>query len=453
MKKIIIGLVIAGAIVTMILINVLGNKEESPAGASGLLSGRTESVEAEVIQKDTITSSILITGAVEEIDREELRTSTALKIEEVLVDKGDRVKKGDQLFTVDIEDLQKQLTQQEINYDIQTLSLERLVNLSTYSDETSMVVALSQSKLSKESAQRYYDKQVADLEKNASLFETGIISAAEFEAYQSGVLEAESQLASAKLSYQRSSADLTSVRKNNDNLGLSSEIDVKIQVMTLDGLQMTIDSLKEEIEEIETMTKAPIDGVVTSIDIESGDYASSMAPLLVITDVEHLKITANIREYDIKNVALNQEVLITGDAIGKEDQVRGLVTYIASVASESVVNNRQVTGIEVEMSVETGAEFLKPGYTTDCEIITSQLEDVVVVSYEMLSTNDEDEDVVFVIDGDQVARMRVVELGTTSDFSAQVISGLEAGEMVVMNPSLSLFDGTKVTVITEEEGE
>ena len=70
----------------------------------------------------------------------------------------------------------------------------------------------------------------------------------------------------------------------------------------------------------------------------------------------------------------------------------------------------------------------------------------------MLATNDEDEDMVCVIDDEGIARERIIELGSTSDFDAEVLSGLEDGDIVVINPSLSLFDGTKVEVEAEEEG-
>lgn len=451
MKKFIIGGIIIAAISIMIIINVINNNNDGTKGLS-LTRGRAQSVEAEVIKRDTITSSILITGAVEVITKKDVLSTTPLKVLEVLVTVGDSVKKGDQLFSADLETMTKELTQLKINLDIQKLTKEKLESLSVAADDGAMVVAVQMAKLSVDSAQRFFNTQTANLEKNQLLFDSGVISAFEMEGIQSSVVEAESQLTSAKLNYQRSQADLSSVRKSNNTSELSTEIDLEIQEMNLDSLQMSIDTLEEQIAEINALTVSPSDGVITGLNIHDNETTSSMTPLVVVTDTTELKIAANIREYDVGDVAVGQEVLISGDAINKGQEVTGMVSYIAPIAAQTMVNNRQVTAIEVEMTVETGAEYLKPGYTTECEIITSKLENVVIASYDMLRKDEDNNDILFVIGEENIAEERRVELGTTSDFDAEVISGLEDGEMVIINPSLSLFDGTKVEIITEEEG-
>lgn len=453
MKKFIIGGIIILAIGAMILINVLkGSGDEKSTGSSSFTRGRTMAVEAEVIGRDTITSSILITGSVEEVNKKEVTSSTPIKVSEVLVEKGDVVKKGDLLFTADLESMNKDLDQLKVNFEIQKLTMEKLEALSGSSDNTSLELALKLSKLGLDSAQRFYESQLVNLEKNQTLFDNGVLSVSELDGLKSSVTEAESQLSSSKISYQRSQSDLSSLRKQTENSDRSTEIDMEIQQMNLDSMAMNITNLNEQIDEIEALTMATMSGVVTELNIYNGEISSSMLPLVVIRDIEDLKIVANIREYDVGDVEVGQEVLISGDAIGKDEEVLGTVSYIAPIAAQTVVNNRQVTAIEVEIAVNEGTKFIKPGYTTECEIVTSKLDDVVVVAYNMLSKDEEGNDIVFVIDEDQMATERQVELGATSDFDAEVISGIEEGDLIVVNPSLSLFDGTKVEITQEEEG-
>ncbi len=453
MKKFIIGGIIILVIGAMILINVLKSGDEAKnTGSSSFTRGRTMAVEAEVIGRDTITSSILITGSVEEVNKKEVTSSTPIKVSEVLVEKGDVVQKGDLLFTADLESMNKDLDQLKVNFEIQKLTMEKLEALSGSSDNTSLELALKLSKLGLDSAQRFYESQLANLEKNQTLFDNGVLSVSELDGLKSSVTEAESQLSTSKISYQRSQADLSSLRKQTTNSDRSTEIDMEIQQMNLDSMAINITNLNEQIDEIEALTMTTMNGVVTELNIYNGEMSSSMTPLVVIRDVEDLKIVANIREYDVGDVEIGQEVLISGDAIGKDEEVLGTVSYIAPIAAQTVVNNRQVTAIEVEIAVDEGTKFIKPGYTTECEIVTSKLEDVVVVAYNMLSKDEEGNDVVFVIDEDQMATERQVELGKTSDFDAEVISGVEEGDLIVVNPSLSLFDGTKVEIIEEEEG-
>ncbi len=453
MKKFIIGGIIILVIGAMILINVLKSGDEAKnTGSSSFTRGRTMAVEAEVIGRDTITSSILITGSVEEVNKKEVTSSTPIKVSEVLVEKGDVVQKGDLLFTADLESMNKDLDQLKVNFEIQKLTMEKLEALSGSSDNTSLELALKLSKLGLDSAQRFYESQLENLEKNQTLFDNGVISVAELDGLKSSVTEAESQLSTSKISYQRSQADLSSLRKQTENSDRSTEIDMEIQQMNLESMAMNITNLNEQIDEIKALTMTTMNGVVTELNIYNGEMTSSMAPLVVIRDIEDLKIVANIREYDVGDVEVGQEVLISGDAIGKDEEVLGTVSFIAPIAAQTVVNNRQVTAIEVEIAVDEGTKFIKPGYTTECEIVTSKLEDVVVVAYNMLSKDEEGNDIVFVIDEDQIATERQVKLGTTSDFDAEVISGVEEGDLIVVNPSLSLFDGTKVEIIEEEEG-
>jgi len=56
-----------------------------------------------------------------------------------------------------------------------------------------------------------------------------------------------------------------------------------------------------------------------------------------------------------------------------------------------------------------------------------------------------DRQVVYVIDGNK-AQERAVTLGLTTDDMAEIVSGLKAGEQVVVSGQQFLTDGTKVTV-------
>ena len=160
MKKFIIGGIIIVAIGAMILINVLkSGDDEKSNGISSFTRGRTMAVEAEIIGRDTITSSILITGSVEEVNKKEVTSSTPIKVSEVLVEKGDVVKKGDLLFTADLEGMNKDLDQLKVNFEIQKLTMEKLEALSGSSDNTSLELALKLSKLGLDSAQRFYESQ------------------------------------------------------------------------------------------------------------------------------------------------------------------------------------------------------------------------------------------------------------------------------------------------------
>ena len=450
MKKIIIAVGVVAIILVMVLLNI--NKQmQTDEGSNVSFGQKAIDVEAKVIGMDNITSSILITGSVEANTVSTITLETPVKIKSIDVEKGQDVHIGDQLFTVDLSDLEEELAGLELNMEIASLNLKKLQSMDTTTDTTSVKVAYEMAKISLASAQSYYDRQVESLDQNTILYEAGVISKSEYEAAMLGVDEAQNQLDNANLSLTRSQADYNSVLESSSMQTEQSEIDETIQLKNMESIQRSIDNLKDRIQEIEQQTKAQIKGTITQINLEEGDQATSMAPIMVITDLSDLMVSASIREFDIKDIEENQKVLVTGEGISDEEEVRGYVSYISPIAEEAIVNGRQTTAIAVEITIDEGLDALRPGYSVDCDITTFELNDVVIVNYDMLR-KDDDLDYVFVVK-DEHAEKRIVELGITSDFDAQIISGLEEGEIVIKSPSLAIKDGSKVAITNDPEEE
>lgn len=448
---------IAGAIIIIVVVMVLMNMSKSREGNDSIASfgsKKAQEVEAEVIKKGEISASVLITGNVEEVNKKELMATTPIDIIEVLVQEGDDVLVGEALFTADLSTFEDELAQLRISYEIQSLQLERLQVLSTLSDTTSLEIAVELARLSLNSSERFQTEQAENLEKNQRLYEEGIISNSDYKVFEEAAVEAVTQFESSSLSLERSEAELSNGRKTNSSTKESTEIDVKVQLKNLESLDMNIAKLEKQIAEIKALMQAPMSGVVTISNIMNGETSSTMVPLLTIVDIAKLKVTSSIREYDISDMALGQKVFITGDAIESETKVIGEVTFIAPVAVKAVISGRETTAVKIEIGITEGVKYLKPGYTTDCEIMTEIKKDVVIASYNMFREDEDGNRIVLLVNDQNLIEERAVELGTISDFDAEIISGIEEGDMIVMNPSLALKEGSKVRVTNdlEEEG-
>lgn len=449
-KKILIGLGIVLAIAVMVTINVLKAAGDDAQPGAKKFTGKAIDVEASKIIKDAISSSVLISGGIEEVDEKKLIPSMSIKIDKVLVKEGTDVTIGTKLFEADMSSLEDELTQLGITYDIQKLQLQKLENMTSTTATSSIQIGVELSRLSLASAQRAYDNQVSTLEKNQILLDEGVISQSEFDGLNSSVVEAESQLRSARLSFERSESDVLSSNE-------STEIDTLVQLKNLESLDLNIAKLEKQMKEIKDMMVSEMAGMVTFIYINEGETAQAMSPMMIITDTSSLKVVANVREYDVKEMAVGQQVIITGDAIGKDQEVVGQLSFIAPVAEVSIVSGRETTAVKIEVEVTEGAEFLKPGYTVDCEVTTELVEDAVIASYSMFNDNSEGGTYVFVVTPEGGIVERDITLGITSDFDAQVTEGLEAGEVVITNPSLAIKDGMRANVTSDleaiEEGE
>ncbi len=451
MKKVLIAIGIVSSIGLMIFFNLI--KDSGDFDGIQVFNGKVEEVEAEVIQKGEISSTVLISGTVEEVNMKSIVSTSTMELVDVLVEKGDQVAKGDVLFTVDIDSMEDELLQLELNREIQALQLEKLKNVSASSSSTGAKVSVEVAKLNLASATTMYENQLETYEKNQALFDEGIISKTELDASEKSAEDAKQQVAIAELNLERSESDLSQIFKENNTSSKSLGYDVQIQLKNLESLDLNIAELEKQMSEIAENTKSPISGVVTDVYVNEGDIVMGSTPLMEIVDTDNLVIKADVREYDIRDMAIGQNAVITGDAIPKDAEVAGKIEFIAPIASDAMVNGRQTTGIEIHIAVTKGLEYLKPGYTTDCEITTKHLTDVVVANYSLFREDKDNNKYVFVV-VDGIVEEREIETGITSDFEAQITSGLEAGDMVIINPSLAIQDGMRVKITNnlEEEG-
>lgn len=436
----------------MIIYNINKSNSDSESGLN--FGGKAQEVEAMVIGTGELSSSVIITGAVEEVSKKDIVASSTMEVTGVLVDVGDEVKLGDPLFTVDVSSMEDELVSLRLNREIQSLQIEKIQSISSSSSSSGAKIALELAKINLSSAEAFYENQTETLIKNQQLLDEGIISQSEFDSLAKSIDDAKSQIDIATLNVQRSESDLNQIYSANNSSSKSLEFDVQIQLKNLESLDLNIMKIEKKMHELVESTMSPIAGIVTNVQIESGDMVMSSTPMFQIIDMSSLIIKANVREYDIRNMKIGQDVKITGDAIEKENEVAGKLTYIAPVASNVIINGRSTTGIEIKMSVLVGLEYLKPGYTTDCEITTEYVQDVVVGNYELFKYDKDDNKIVFVVVEDTLEE-RMIETGITSDFEAEVVSGLKAGDIVVVDPSLALRDGMKVIITNdlEEVGE
>ncbi len=452
MKKVLIGAGIITIILVMILLNLYKSQEETESGSGVFGGSKGQPVAVEVVGLGDLSSSVLVNGLVQEVHKKDMFAVSSLKVTSLSVDVGDEVREGDVLYTIDLSGLEDELASLKLNREIQALTLEKIQNVSTTASSKGAQVALELAKINVASAENYLAGALENVEKNKALYDEGIISKTEYESLEKAVDEAQSQVDVAKLNMERSESDLSQLYSSNSASKESLEYDVQIQLKNLESMDMSIRKIEKQIQEIHDSTKAEMTGVVTMRNLEVGDTTVPGSPLFQIMDMTKLEVVANVREFDIREMVLGQDVKFTGDAIGKDQEVTGKLTYIAPVAASLVINGRQTTGIEIKMDISHGTEYLKPGYSAECEIMTETANHVIVGNFNMFREDNEGNRIAFVVE-DGIIRERTIETGISSDFEMEIISGLEEGDLVVSNPSLALKEGMRVEITNDYMGD
>ncbi len=180
--------------------------------------------------------------------------------------------------------------------------------------------------------------------------------------------------------------------------------------------------------------RAPFDGTITDIDILVGDEVNVGTMAFRLDDFSHYLVDVNISEIDINRIQPGQDVSLTFDAIN-DGIYEGLVLEVGQVGF-------QVQGVvyfEITIELLNPNDLVKPGMTSGAFITVEKLDDILIVSNRAVRSEDGDR-VVYILEGDEIL-MKVVVLGASADTYSEVISGeLEVGDLVILNPPTSLFD-------------
>lgn len=184
---------------------------------------------------------------------------------------------------------------------------------------------------------------------------------------------------------------------------------------------------------------APYDGVVTAKMVDEGDLATPGMPLLTLEGASGYRVDMVLPEKYIHAISLNQKVKVTIDA-SKEGALDGTIQAIAPAADDRSHSFLVKVAIPERTTILAGmfARVAIPVETVDRLLIPTG----AVIHQGQLTG-------LFLIDGDQIARFRLIRTGKTSGQSVDVLSGLREGDRYVTAPPPELVDGTRVEATHE----
>lgn len=328
------------------------------------------SFETAKAQTTTIKTSVTATGTIEPVTSVTVGTQVSGIVSHLYVDYNSVVKKGQVIAEL---------------------------------DRTNLISELNSAKATLSSEQSDMHYQRANYKRYQELYKKGLVSADEYE--------------SAKLNYDRAVESVKSAQQSvaraQTNLGYA------------------------------TIT-SPIDGIVLSKSVEEGQTvaASFSTPELftIAQDLTNMQVVADVDEADIADVKEGSKVTFTVDAY-PDDVFQGSVKQVR----QSATTTNNVVTYEVVISAPNSDLKLKPGLTANITITTNERTNVCAVPVKALRFNPNeimlspDEKIVncdaknkvWVKQG-QTIRAIAVETGISDGTMTEIISGLKAGETVII---------------------
>jgi macrolide-specific efflux system membrane fusion protein len=257
----------------------------------------------------------------------------------------------------------------------------------------------------------------------------------------------EAQLESARSNLNLAELNVTR-QANLMGASATSQLEYDTAVNNYNNAQASLTQLEREIDrsraslaieerELEfTQVIAPIDGTVMSVTMAEGRTlnASQQSPtILTIADLATVRIQAEISEADVGRLREGMEVYFT--TLGSAN--RRWVSTLDRILPQPIVENNVVfyTGL---FDVVNEDNRLLPEMTAQVYFVTSSARDVLVVPMGALSFNSNDarsrerQATVDIVNANGDIQSANVTVGLTSRTHAEVISGLNINDQVVI---------------------
>lgn len=188
----------------------------------------------------------------------------------------------------------------------------------------------------------------------------------------------------------------------------------------------------DELRDLQDYQKAPVitadsDGYIASLDAVEGMNYQKDTQLCTIADDRSLKLKVDIDELEIAGVSEGQSAEVTFDAFEGE-AFEGTVEKVSGVGT----NTGGVTSYAVTISLE-GNDRIRDAMSATAKITTQSKGSALLVPSEAIIAEGADR-YVQVVENGSVTRVQV-QTGLANETSTEILSGISAGDTVVLQDS------------------
>lgn len=205
------------------------------------------------------------------------------------------------------------------------------------------------------------------------------------------------------------------------------------------------EAARSQLEQLRTrrsyaVIRSPAGGVVTEKRVEAGDVVGQQTRLFTIGDLSTMVVRVSVSEMDVVELAPGHRVRVGLDAFpGRE--LTGTIRRIFPSADPGT----RLVPVEIALGPESDG-IARPGFLARVTLALGAKENVLLVPASAL-TGGNDAQSLFVIEDGKALR-RSVTTGLTSRGQVEIVSGVTAGETVVVTGNNALRDGAEVRIVS-----
>ncbi len=372
-----------------------GAKQEQGAGTGSAAAAAVKQVKVAEIAKVQISEPLEQVADVLASAQVSVVVKTNADVREAVKQRGDQVKQGEVLVVLD---------------DTDALLQQQQALLSRESAEQSLASGRKQWAHNVAKMEQALVQATKNYNKTRNDYDAGLVDKTALDQAEDAWKNAKDELAMLK----ESSVDALELQVK------SSELSVELSERVLANHRIT----------------APIDGILTGLDVQQGMTVGAGMAVGEIQQLDPIKIRALLTAQAAGAVRGKTELqfYVPGD----KKMYTGQITYLADVV------DTQTNAYELDLSVGNADLSLKPGMKVQVRLTEAEEEQVVAVPTLSIVREGAD-NYVYVLDGDKAVK-RKVELGRLNELNQEIISGVAAGELLIVSGQHQLTDGEQVQV-------
>ena len=387
------------AIVLTLALTAPGCSKSQTAG--GRRDGPAKPVAITAVLENPVRRSIDVVGTLAAVDQVTVSSEADGRVRAILADLGDRVKAGQVLVQLDSE-------KQQYTFEQQQAALARALAQYGAPDPQHLPDIEKTPDVQKANADLVQANQ--SFKRADELFKRTLIS--------------QQALDDARTAVQSKQASYDSSLQNARNLRAS--IQASEATMKLAGRQLR-----------DTDIRAPFDGYVEKRLVNMGELVKAQMPVMAIVRLDPLKVTAEIPEKMAPWISDGRPVALHVDAYPDR-------TFTGKVTRISPAVNAATRAFPFEAVVPNTDAALKPGTFSRVHIESGKVDNILTLPYAALQYR-YGVNRAFVVEGDRLG-VRELQVGDRLGDRIEIVSGVKAGERVVLTDVDTLAEGMPVSV-------
>ena len=375
-------------------------------------------------------------------------------VQQINVEVGDEVKKGDVLAIIDTSTLEDDIEKQELSVSANEKKAQIALEQAKDTYENSVYLYENNLNTTLVNAQAAVDQNKLSLDNKKSIYE-----------YKQMMLdngeESSQNVNLAKIDYENAQSDYDKSQIALSAAKVSVEQEIEKNKKSYESAQAAVDDTssrlalekqKEKLKDKEVV--ATVDGIVTAVNASVGSKCEDS--LFVIQDLNDLIVKVSVDETEIANVAVGQKVQVTTDASTEilDGEVVTVDPISSAAASETSTSSSSSSSskssgtsstssdvtftVKVQITSEDIDKAVKVGMNAVVNIIIGESDDVFAVPYESIIDNHGQKSIYEAEEqnGQYVVKEISVTTGLESDMNTEIEGeDLKEGMIVLNDPS------------------